>query len=325
MRWQKLKHTAPTRPYWPKHKRSHQAGEKLAEKQSDIREVQADLREARRVVKDKIAKYQRKLSEKKADLQEIQQKLNRARADRLRCKITFLCNKRKRNASVFMASFSVPDEILVTELLLLSFACCYSASAAQPLWVIVNNNYKGQISLETDNDWPCLQQDLLEEWGVKLKALPVNGWTAHGCLPGPASNCCISNRYQPSAALLTLLIPKALINPRQSGVSTSRWDEGINAFLPTIAPAMPTTKAIAPMRIPAIALTSNWITALTTAHGACAIRIPSGATWKANMAFTAVKPASIAASIAGDRSFWQATAIQRIPYSTPFRSAASRW
>ncbi|MDU4290806.1 fimbria/pilus outer membrane usher protein [Mixta calida] len=115
--------------------------------------------------------------------------------------------------------------------LLLSFACCYSASAAQPLWVIVNNNYKGQISLETDNDWPCLQQDLLEEWGVKLKALPVNGWTAHGCLSRASFELLhIQSWYQPSAALLTLLIPKALINPRQSGVSTSRWDEGINAF-----------------------------------------------------------------------------------------------
>ncbi len=55
---------------------------KLADKQSDIREVQNDLRQAQQKGDpSKIAKYQRKLSEKQTDLQEIQQKLNTARTE----------------------------------------------------------------------------------------------------------------------------------------------------------------------------------------------------------------------------------------------------
>lgn len=55
---------------------------KLAEKRSDIAEVQSDLRKAQAKgdVK-KVAKYQSKLAEKQGDIQEIQQDLNRARAE----------------------------------------------------------------------------------------------------------------------------------------------------------------------------------------------------------------------------------------------------
>lgn len=55
---------------------------KLAEKRSDVSEVQADLKKAQaKGDTKKVAKYQRKLAEIKADLNEIQQKLNQARAE----------------------------------------------------------------------------------------------------------------------------------------------------------------------------------------------------------------------------------------------------
>ncbi|MFD1804660.1 fimbria/pilus outer membrane usher protein [Mixta tenebrionis] len=115
--------------------------------------------------------------------------------------------------------------------LILIFAYCHSANAGQQLWVIVNNNYKGQIFLEMDGEEPCLQRDLLEEWGVKLKQLPEDSWSAQGCLTQASLELLrIQSWYRPDAGLLTILIPDKFINARQNGVNTSRWDEGINAF-----------------------------------------------------------------------------------------------
>ncbi|WP_253383962.1 DUF1090 domain-containing protein [unidentified bacterial endosymbiont] len=55
---------------------------KLAEKRSDVAEVQADLSEAKaKGDAKKIAKYQKKLAEKQADLRDIQQELSQARAE----------------------------------------------------------------------------------------------------------------------------------------------------------------------------------------------------------------------------------------------------
>jgi len=55
---------------------------KLAEKNDDVAEVEADLSTAKaKGDSQKIAKYQRKLAEKQSDLSEIQQELNQARTE----------------------------------------------------------------------------------------------------------------------------------------------------------------------------------------------------------------------------------------------------
>ncbi|RWR03552.1 hypothetical protein ED28_00790 [[Pantoea] beijingensis] len=55
---------------------------KLADKQRDVREVQADLREAQaRHNYQKISKYEKKLAEKRNDVNKIQAELNAARAE----------------------------------------------------------------------------------------------------------------------------------------------------------------------------------------------------------------------------------------------------
>ena len=109
--------------------------------------------------------------------------------------------------------------------------CCRQATAGQQIWVIVNNNYKGNIALNIEDGQPCLPQTLLEEWGVNLPQLPANGWTPQGCLaPGIIKQLKFQYWYKPEAKLLTILIPPDYIHPQQNGVSTSRWDEGMNAF-----------------------------------------------------------------------------------------------
>jgi len=114
---------------------------------------------------------------------------------------------------------------------LLTLFCCHMAAANQQVWVIVNNNYKGNISLNIKDDQPCLPQNLLEEWGIHLPQQLTNPWTSQGCLaPHIFKQLQFQYWYKPEARLLTMLIPKSYINPRQNGVSTSRWDNGINAF-----------------------------------------------------------------------------------------------
>lgn len=56
--------------------------QKLAEKKSDVREVQADLNQAKASGdQKKIVKYQKKLADKKSDVKKIQIELKEARAD----------------------------------------------------------------------------------------------------------------------------------------------------------------------------------------------------------------------------------------------------
>ncbi|CAK9886319.1 MAG: Protein YqjC [Candidatus Erwinia impunctatus] len=56
--------------------------EKLAEKQKDIAEISADLRQAEAEHDaEKVAKYQRKLSEKQADIREVTDELHQARSE----------------------------------------------------------------------------------------------------------------------------------------------------------------------------------------------------------------------------------------------------
>lgn len=57
-------------------KKVNKLQEKIADKQGDIREVQADLRKAQmKGDMKKVAKYQKKLAEKQADLQKLQAEL----------------------------------------------------------------------------------------------------------------------------------------------------------------------------------------------------------------------------------------------------------
>jgi len=56
--------------------------QKLADKQKDVNEVKADLREAQaKGDAKKVAKYQKKLQEKQSDVKEIKQELKEARAE----------------------------------------------------------------------------------------------------------------------------------------------------------------------------------------------------------------------------------------------------
>ncbi|MNC60292.1 hypothetical protein D3C76_1731630 [compost metagenome] len=56
--------------------------QKLADKQKDVQEIKADLREAQaKGDAKKVAKYQKKLQEKQADVKEIKQELKQARAE----------------------------------------------------------------------------------------------------------------------------------------------------------------------------------------------------------------------------------------------------
>lgn len=56
--------------------------QKLADKQQDVQEIKADLRNAQaRGDTKKVAKYQKKLQEKQADVKEIKQELKQARAE----------------------------------------------------------------------------------------------------------------------------------------------------------------------------------------------------------------------------------------------------
>lgn len=104
------------------------------------------------------------------------------------------------------------------------------ATAAQPLWVLVNNHYKGRLALEITAEQPCLTRALLAEWGVKTTRLPASGWTAQGCLSARIAQQRFHSRYQPDAALLTLTIAAEDLWPRQNDVAASRWDEGISAL-----------------------------------------------------------------------------------------------
>ncbi len=114
---------------------------------------------------------------------------------------------------------------------MLLFAMAESRAVSQKTWVILNNLYKGAISFEVSASGPCLSQPLMEEWGVRDAVLARLVWDAKGCLtPQSAEQFNLKYWYRPQAQLLTLLFPTDAISPQQNGVSTSRWDDGINAL-----------------------------------------------------------------------------------------------
>lgn len=106
-----------------------------------------------------------------------------------------------------------------------------AAAANEKTWVILNNDYKGSIFLDFHSGKPCLTRPLLEEWGVKSSVLDRLHWDTRACLSADSANAFdLQFWYRPDANLLTLLFPQEAFNPQQNGVSTSRWDDGINAL-----------------------------------------------------------------------------------------------
>jgi outer membrane usher protein len=107
-----------------------------------------------------------------------------------------------------------------------------TSAADDKTWIILNNAFKGSIALRFIHDSPCLTSPLLEEWGVRRSVLDRLAWTDEQCLSADAARrFSFKYWYRPDAGLLTLLIPEEARNPQQNGVTTSRWDEGINAML----------------------------------------------------------------------------------------------
>ncbi|MCT4703084.1 fimbrial biogenesis outer membrane usher protein [Enterobacteriaceae bacterium H20N1] len=116
-------------------------------------------------------------------------------------------------------------------LVLLSGVFIPHARADDKTWIILNNNFKGAISLNFNQDYPCLTRPLLEEWGVRHMLLDQLKWTKQYCLTKhSAEQFSFKLWYRPEAGLLTLLFPEEAINPQQNGVATSRWDDGITAL-----------------------------------------------------------------------------------------------
>lgn len=97
--------------------------------------------------------------------------------------------------------------------------------------VILNNDYKGAVSLTFNEGVPCLTRPLMEEWGIIPPLLERLEWDTNGCLTASSIQ---KYKFQywsrPEAQLLTLLLPEAALNAQQNGVSSSRWDDGINAL-----------------------------------------------------------------------------------------------
>lgn len=118
---------------------------------------------------------------------------------------------------------------LILLLLLLPF--CSLAQSAEKVTLFVNHLYKGNVALQIVNQRPCLQRELLEEWSVLDTQLDAPIWTAEGCLD-PHSPALAEEvfRYRADMSMLTLTLPESWFDSQLGGVTTSRWDDGINAL-----------------------------------------------------------------------------------------------
>lgn len=107
----------------------------------------------------------------------------------------------------------------------------YADNSANKTYIIVNNIYKGRISLEFENqNIPCITAPLLREWGMRPQDVSKLTFPLQECVAKSAlQNSGILSFYDPQAQLLTLVIPPSLISNIENNVSTSRWNEGINA------------------------------------------------------------------------------------------------
>ena len=100
---------------------------------------------------------------------------------------------------------------------------------------------------------------------------------AKGCLtPQSAEQFNLKYWYRPQAQLLTLLFPSDAISPQQNGVSTSRWDDGINALFINYRLDADNSRAQYDWERSGTDATLSRTTALMWAPGVCVIKTPSG-------------------------------------------------
>lgn len=118
---------------------------------------------------------------------------------------------------------------LILLLLLLPYSAL--AASAEKTTLFVNHLYKGNVALEIVHQRPCLRRELLEEWSVMDSQLVEPIWTAEGCLD-PQSPALAGEifRYRADLNMLTLTLPESWFDSQLGGVTTSRWDDGINAL-----------------------------------------------------------------------------------------------
>lgn len=104
------------------------------------------------------------------------------------------------------------------------------ALAGKITQVIINDSLKGKINLQIIENSPCLTRPLLEEWGVKKSVIKHFKWTSRQCLSEKSKKqYSLENIYHTERSELIVSIPAEYIHAQQNGVSTSRWDNGINA------------------------------------------------------------------------------------------------
>lgn len=111
--------------------------------------------------------------------------------------------------------------------------CCGSVQAAETdkTYAIVNNLYHGRITLRFQQDFACLPQPLLREWGFLPAIKDTALFDAAGCLlKSEIARWKIRYFFDPQAQLITLVVPDHLMTNMQNGIATSRWDEGIPAL-----------------------------------------------------------------------------------------------
>jgi len=99
------------------------------------------------------------------------------------------------------------------------------------VWVLVNDEYKGHLPLDFLDDFPCLKQSLLEEWGLRERVLEQTSWSGEGCALRASLPAEMHYERDNSAQLVVLTFPAEHLDIRPHAVSTSRWDEGIPALL----------------------------------------------------------------------------------------------
>jgi len=109
-----------------------------------------------------------------------------------------------------------------------AFAC---AAESTPVFIIVNESWRGFVALDVDERrQPCITAPLLQEWGMLRGVLASLTFSASGCvLPEALARHQIRLWYVSEAQVLTLQIPQDILNHVTNGVATSRWDDGINA------------------------------------------------------------------------------------------------
>ncbi|MGG4606885.1 fimbria/pilus outer membrane usher protein [Providencia sp. Me31A] len=111
------------------------------------------------------------------------------------------------------------------------FYSIFAFSEPTDTGIIFNNEYKGVILVDIKDNKPCISQELLEEWGAKSELISRLDWSASDCLiEQSAHKYDIQYWYNKSAALLTVLVPIELTENQNNRVSTSRWNDGINAL-----------------------------------------------------------------------------------------------